>query len=71
MQYKKSPGKSRIPTEAFKSLQKEPLLVFLKINELFWQNDWFNPVHWQQIKLSILPKKGELAEIQTSRGELR
>jgi hypothetical protein len=61
MQYKKSPGKNGTPRKAFKSLQKEPLLVFSKIIERFWQNNRFNPVDWQQIKLSILPKKGDLA----------
>jgi hypothetical protein len=58
MQYEKSPGKNGIPTEAFKNLRKGPLSVFFsKLVELFWQNDRFNPVDWQQIKLSILPKR--------------
>jgi hypothetical protein len=38
--------------EAFKNLRKAPLLVFLKLIALFWKNNWFNPVNWQQIKLS-------------------
>jgi hypothetical protein len=62
MQYKeKSPGKNGIPTEAFKNFRKAPLSVFLKLIALFWQNNRFNPVNWQQIKLSILPKQGGLA----------
>jgi hypothetical protein len=35
---------------------------------LFWQNDQFNPVDWQQIKLSILPKQGDLADPNKWRG---
>ena len=62
MQYKKSPGKNGIPTEAFKNLRRGPLMAFKKLIALFWQNDQFNPVKWQQIKLSILPKKGNLAD---------
>ena len=42
--------------------------VFSKIIELFWQNNQFNPVDWQQIKLSILPKKGDLADPNKWRG---
>jgi len=68
MQYEKSPGKNGIPTEAFKNLRKEPLSVFSKIIELFWQNNQFNLVDWQQIKLSILPKKGDLADPNKWRG---
>jgi hypothetical protein len=29
---------------------------------LFWQNAQYNPVDWQHIKLSILPKKDDLAD---------
>jgi hypothetical protein len=43
-------------------------LVSLKIIDLFWQNNWFNPVNWQQIKLSILPKKGDLVDPSKWRG---
>jgi hypothetical protein len=57
IQYKKSPGKNGIPTEAFKNLRKAPLSVFSKLIALFWQNDRFNPVDWQQIKLSIYQSK--------------
>jgi hypothetical protein len=62
MQYKKSPGKNEIPTEAFKNLKRGPLLVFKKLIALFWQNDQFNPVDWQQIKQSIFTKKGQLSQ---------
>jgi hypothetical protein len=68
MQYEKSPGKNGIPTEAFKNLQGRPLAVFMKLIALFWQNSQFNPVDWQQIKLSILPKKGDLADPNKWRG---
>jgi hypothetical protein len=61
MQYKNSPGKNGIPTEAFKNLKRGPLLAFNKLIALFWQNDQFNPVDWQQIKVSISPKKVDLA----------
>jgi hypothetical protein len=61
MQYEKSPGKNGIPTEAFKDLKRQPLSVLMKLIALFWQNHQFNPVDWQQIKLSISPKKGDLA----------
>jgi hypothetical protein len=62
MQYEKSPGKNGIPTEAFKSLRKGNLGVFEKLITLSWQNDRFNPVDWQHIMLSILPKKSDLAD---------
>jgi hypothetical protein len=62
MQYEKNPGKNGIPTEAFKSLKRGLLSVFKRLTAIFWQNDQFNPVDWQQIKLSILPKKGDLAD---------
>jgi hypothetical protein len=68
MQYKNSPGKNGIPTEAFKNLKRGPLLAFNKLIALFWQNDQFNPVDWQQIKLSILPKQGDLADPNKWRG---
>jgi hypothetical protein len=62
MQYEKSPGKNGIPMEAFKNLSRGPLSVFKRLITRFWQNDQFNPVDWQQIKLSILPKKGDLVD---------
>jgi exonuclease III len=68
MQYEKSPGKNGIPTEAFKSLKGASLSAFMKLIALFWQNDQFNPVDWQQIKLSILPKQGDLADPNKWRG---
>jgi hypothetical protein len=43
-------------------------LVFSKRVALFWQNEQFNPVNWQQIKLSILPKKDDLANPNKWRG---
>jgi hypothetical protein len=61
MQYEKIPDKNGIPTEAFKNLKRAPLLAFKKLIALFWQKDQFNPVDGQQIKLSILPKQGNLA----------
>jgi hypothetical protein len=63
MQYKKSSGKNKIPMEAFKNknLKRGSLSTFMKLIALFWQNNQFNPVDWQQIKLSILPKQGNLA----------
>ena len=67
MQYEKSPGKNGIPTEAYKNLKWGPQTVLMKIIVLFWQNDQFNPVDWQQ-KLSILPKKGDLADPNKWRG---
>ncbi len=54
----KSPGKNGILTGAFKCLKRGALSIFLKLFALFWQNDRF----WQHIKLSILPKKGNLAD---------
>jgi hypothetical protein len=65
LQKMQCPGKNGIPTEGFKNLKnlkRGPLSAFKKLIELFWQNDQFNPVDWQQIKLSILPKKGDLAD---------
>jgi hypothetical protein len=61
MQHKKSLGKNGIPAEAFKNLKRGPLWAFKKFVELFWQKNQFNPLDWQHIKLSILPKKGDLA----------
>jgi hypothetical protein len=68
MQYEKSPGKNGIPTEAFKSLQDSNLDLFHKLITAFWHNIDLNPSEWRQIKLSILPKKGDLSNPNQWRG---
>ena len=68
MQYEKSPGTNGIPTEAFKCLTDTNYQLFEDIITLFWKNDQFQPIDFQQIKLSILPKKGDLSDPNKWRG---
>ena len=68
MQYEKSPGTNGIPTEAFKSLTGTNYQYFEETITLFWKNDQYQPIDFQQIQLSILPKKGDLSDPNKWRG---
>jgi hypothetical protein len=68
MQYEKSPGTNGIPTEAFKCLTGTNYQFFEDTIILFWKNDQFQPIIFQQIKLSVLPKKGDLSGPNKWRG---
>jgi hypothetical protein len=68
MQYEKSPGRNGIPTEAFKTLQDTNIDLFHELITAFWNNPDFNPDEWHQIKLCILPKKGDLSNPNKWRG---
>jgi hypothetical protein len=68
MQYEKSSGTNGIPTEAFKCLTGTNYQFFKDTITLFWKNDQFQPIDFQQIKLSILPKKGDLSDPNKWRG---
>ena len=68
MQYEKSPGTNGIPTEAFKCLTGTNYQFFEDTITLFWKNDQFQPIDFQQIKLSVLPKKGDLSDPNKWRG---
>jgi hypothetical protein len=68
MQYEKRPGTNGIPTEAFKCLTGTNYQFFEDTITLFWKNDQFQPIDFQQIKLSILPKKGDLSDPNKWRG---
>jgi hypothetical protein len=68
MQYEKSPGTNGIPTEAFKCLTGTNYQFFEDTITVFWKNDQFQPIDFQQIKLSVLPKKGNLSDPNKWRG---
>jgi hypothetical protein len=69
MQYEKSPGTNGIPTEAFKCLTGGTNYQFVEDTiTLFWKIGQFQPTDFQQIKLSVLPKKGNLSDPNKWRG---
>jgi hypothetical protein len=67
-QFEKSPGRNGVPTEAFKMLLDANLDLFYKLIIVFWNNPDFNPDEWHQIKLCLLPKKGDLSNPNKWRG---
>jgi hypothetical protein len=68
MKSEKSPGINGIPTEAFKQLTGRGLHTFENLIQFCWQDAEFKPPAWQKIKLSILPKKGDLSNSNNWRG---
>eukprot|EP00980_Cylindrotheca_fusiformis_P021013 scaffold8028_cov81-Cylindrotheca_fusiformis.AAC.1 len=68
MQYEKSPGPNGIPTEAFKNLQGEGLAKLVGIIQKVWTDEYYIPGEWSQIKLTVLPKKGNLSDPNKWRG---
>lgn len=67
MQNEKSPGANRLPPNTFKYLDKENLIHLLEILTLVWNTD-YEPETWHMVKLIILPKKGDLADLINHRG---
>jgi hypothetical protein len=57
-----------VPTEAFKCLTGTNYQFFEDTITLFWKNDQFQPIDFKQIKLSVLPKKGNLSDPNKWRG---
>jgi hypothetical protein len=58
-----------VPTEAFKTLLHANLETFHKKSIIvFWNDPDFNPDEWHQIKLCVLPKKGDLSDPNKWRG---
>jgi hypothetical protein len=68
MQYEKSPGLNGIPTEAFKNLQGDGLLALYNEIIKVWDDPSYIPKEWTAIKMTILPKKGDLHNPNKWRG---
>ena len=68
MQYEKAPGPNGIPAEAYKALKGDGLNAFAGIIFRFWTDPAYIPEEWAQIKLTILPKKGDLSNPNNWRG---
>ena len=61
MRYEKSPGPNGIPTEAFKNLEGESFDLLYNLIKKYWEDTEYSPNEMTLIKLSILPKKGDLS----------
>ena len=68
MAYEKSPGPNGIPTEAFKNLDGEGYLLLEKTIEEYWNNPQYEPEEFTKLRLSILPKSGDLSNPNKWRG---
>jgi hypothetical protein len=60
MQNEKSLGKNGTPPEAYKNLYGKSLDRFVVIIIKFFEDANYNPPDWQDIKLKLLPKSGDL-----------
>ena len=68
VRYKKSPGPNGIPTEAYKNLEKEGFDLLYNLIKKYWEDAEYSPNEMTLIKLSILPKKGDLLNPNKWRG---
>lgn len=68
MQYEKAPGPNNIPTEAFKNLTGAGFEELQRLIGKFWDDPDFLPQELTEIKLRVLPKKGDLSNPNKWRG---
>lgn len=62
MKFEKSPGLNGIPTEAFKNLTGKGFSQLVETITRVWTDPDYVPKEWCDIKLTVLPKKGDLAD---------
>ena len=68
MAYEKSPGPNGITTEAFKNLDGEGFELLYRTIVKYWTDPDYNPEEFTTIKLSMIPKTGDLSNPNKWRG---
>ena len=68
MAYEKSPGSNGITTEAFKNLDGEGFKLLYRTIVRYWTNPNYTPEEFTTIKLSMIPKTGDLSNPNKLRG---
>ena len=68
MAYEKSPGSNGITTEAFKNLDKDGFELLYRTIVRYWTDENYIPEKFTTIKLSMIPKTGDLSNPNKWRG---
>ena len=61
MAYEKSPGSNGITTEAFKNLDGNGFELLYRTIVRYWTDENYTPDEFTTIKLSMIPKTGDLS----------
>ena len=68
MAYEKSPGSNGITTEAFKNLDGDGFELLYRTIVRYWTDENYTPEEFTTIKLSMIPKTGDLSNPNKWRG---